>query len=151
MKCFDGTTYTKQLRRRLIGWIVMLIIHIAYLVFLSEIGGGDSRIQTREMHTAMAVIGFGGIAWMTRKIYIIRRLLRNPMMQKEKLINEKDERNRYLHDKSGGDVWDLQLVGLLAVTLTTSMFNREAFFAVSSLLIFSVSLKLGFYLWHSRH
>ena len=40
---------------------------------------------------------------------------------------ELDERNQYLHDKSGGIVADILLAILLFVTLTASMFDMAAF------------------------
>lgn len=151
MKRYNECTYPEKLRRRMIGWSVMLALHIIYLIVLSELGGGDSRVQTNGMHAVMVIIGFGGIGWMGWKINHLRKLLKNPYLRKQNRLNEQDERNRWLHDKSGGDVWDIQFIGLLIVTLTASMFSPSAFHAVLPLLLLAVAVKIGSYVWYSRH
>ena len=63
---------------------------------------------------------------------------------------ETDERNRYLHDKSGGIVLDILLACLLFITLTASLFDMTAFYMSLAILAIAVVLKAGAYLCYSR-
>ena len=56
-----------------------------------------------------------------------KQLLRSRQLPQQQMKTELDERNQYLHDKSGGIVADILLAILLFVTLTASMFDMAAF------------------------
>ena len=68
---------------------------------------------------------------------------------KEQMKLEQDERNQYLHDKSGGTVLDILLVFLMFMTVTTALYNMTAFYISISILAFTVFLKAGSYLFYS--
>ncbi|MDD6682021.1 MAG: hypothetical protein PUE61_02460 [Clostridiales bacterium] len=89
-------------------------------------------------------------------LYIIYRLIRNKKLLKdqkllkEKFLAEKDERRRYLHDKSGGIVWDILLVLLLCAALTAFLYDMAAFYSVYGILLMAVNIKIGFYIYYSK-
>ncbi len=62
---------------------------------------------------------------------------------------EQDERNQYLHDKSGGIILDILLVFLLFITVTTALFNMSAFYISLIILVVTFLLKVGAYLFYS--
>lgn len=68
---------------------------------------------------------------------------------KEQMKLEQDERNQYLHDKSGGTVLDILLVFLLFVTVTTALYNMTAFHISIAILAFAILLKVGTYAFYS--
>lgn len=63
---------------------------------------------------------------------------------------EQDERNQYLHDKSGGIVVDLLLIVQLFVTVTTALYNMTAFHVSVALLAVTILLKSTFYFIYSH-
>lgn len=77
-------------------------------------------------------------------------MLRDRLRLREQLLAERDERNRYLHDKSGGLVMDVLLIGLLFLTCTCALFDMSAFYAAFAALAFAVALKLAAYWWARR-
>lgn len=64
---------------------------------------------------------------------------------------ELDERNQYLHDKSGGIVTDILLLFLLFTTTTAGLFNMAAFYTSFAILAVATFLKLTFYWIYSRN
>ena len=70
--------------------------------------------------------------------------------REEQMLEETDERNRYLHDKSGGLVLDILLACLLFITLTASLFDMTAFYVSFAILAVALILKAGAYLCYSR-
>ena len=83
-------------------------------------------------------------------IILNKKRLRNRILLKQQMLEETDERNRYLHDKSGGLVLDILLVCLLLITLTASLFDMTAFYVSFVILVITVVLKTGAYLYYSR-
>jgi len=71
-------------------------------------------------------------------------------MLRGKKKEEQDERNQYLHDKSGGTVWDIMLICLLFITLTASLTNMAAFYTSFTILSLMVALKCVFYFMYRR-
>lgn len=65
-------------------------------------------------------------------------------------MREQDERNQYLHDKSGGAALDILLVLLLFSTVTAALFSMAAFYAVFPLLLAALAIKAGLYALYSR-
>lgn len=128
----------------------LLILMLVYMVVIGELGFGDSRVMTQFAETFSSVTFFGGMVWVGRKIWKNKQLLRNPWKLKEKAIEEQDERNQYLHDKSGGIVWDVLFVCLLFVTVTTALINMAAFYTSFVLLCVAVALKAATYLIYSK-
>lgn len=70
-----------------------------------------------------------------------KQLLRSRQLLQQQMKTELDERNQYLHDKSGGIVADILLAILLFVTLTASMFDMAAFYTAFSVLAAAILLK----------
>lgn len=75
---------------------------LVYMVIVGELGGGDSRMMTDFANAASDILFFGGLIFVFYRIFRNKRLLKNQMLLKEQLQMEEDERNQYLHDKSGG-------------------------------------------------
>ena len=95
------SNYTQKIQWRIrVLWII-LIFMLIYMVIVGEIGG-DSRIMTNQAHTVSSGIFFGGIIYIIARIIHNKKLIKNRLLLKEQLQMEQDERNQYLHDKSGG-------------------------------------------------
>jgi len=150
MKIFKQCSFSEKVQWRIRGQWVLLALMVVYMVVIGELGLGDSRVMTQFAETFSSITFFGGMIWVSRKIWKNKQLLRNPWKLKEKAIEEKDERNRYLHDKSGGIVWDVLFVCLLFVTVTTALINMAAFYTSFVLLCVAVALKAATYLIFSK-
>ena len=72
------------------------------------------------------------------------------LMEQLELREELDERNQYLHDKSGGVVWDILLIVLLGITVTAALFNMAAFYTSFTILGIAIVLKVSAYWIYSR-
>ncbi|HIY62709.1 MAG TPA: hypothetical protein H9730_04375 [Candidatus Mediterraneibacter stercoripullorum] len=150
MKNYKTQNYSEKIRWRIrISWMI-LILMIIYMIVVAELGGGDSRIVTDLADMVGDIIFFGGIIYVISRIIHNRKLLKNRMLLKEQHLSEQDERNQYLHDKSGGTVMDILMLILLLVTVTASLFNMAAFYTALTILIAAVLLKTGSYLFYSR-
>ena len=150
MKNYKTQNYSEKIRWRIrISWMI-LILMIIYMIVVAELGGGDSRIVTDLADMVGDTIFFGGIIYVISRIIHNRKLLKNRMLLKEQHLSEQDERNQYLHDKSGGTVMDILMLILLLVTVTASLFNMAAFYTALTILIAAVLLKTGSYLFYSR-
>ena len=150
MKNYKTQNYSEKTRWRIrISWMI-LILMIIYMIVVAELGGGDSRIVTDLADMVGDIIFFGGIIYVISRIIHNRKLLKNRMLLKEQHLSEQDERNQYLHDKSGGTVMDILMLILLLVTVTASLFNMAAFYTALTILIAAVLLKTGSYLFYSR-
>ena len=150
MKNYKTQNYSEKIRWRIrISWMI-LILMIIYMIVVAELGGGDSRIVTDLADMVGDIIFFGGIIYVISRIIHNRKLLKNRMLLKEQHLSEQDERNLYLHDKSGGTVMDILMLILLLVTVTASLFNMAAFYTALTILIAAVLLKTGSYLFYSR-
>lgn len=150
MKIFKKRSFSEKVQWRIRGLWVLLALMVVYMVVIGELGFGDSRIMTDFAHAFSSITFFGGMIWVGRKIWKNKQLLRNPWKLKEKAIEEKDERNRYLHDKSGGIVWEILFMCLLFVTVTTALINMAAFYTSFVLLCVAVVLKAATYLIYSK-
>ena len=149
MKSSSDLTYAGRLRRRVrVLWCVAALM-LAYMVIVGETGG-DSRIMSQLAQIVSRVIFFGGLAWVAAAIVRTNKLLKNRAAMRESQLQELDERNRYLHDKSGGTVMDILLLILLFTTLTAALYNMPAFYTSFALLAAAVLLKGGAYLHYSR-
>lgn len=150
MKNYKVLNYSEKIRWRIrISWVI-LILMIVYMIVVAELGGGDSRIVTDLADMVRDIIFFGGIIYVISRIIHNRKLLKNRLLLKEQHLTEQDERNQYLHDKSGGTVMDILMLILLFVTVTTSLFNMAAFYTALTILAAAVLLKAGTYLFYSR-
>ena len=150
MKKYKEWTYTDKIRWRIRALWARLACMLVYMVLVGVLGGGDSRVMTPLARLVSRVIFFGGFGYAAYRIHFNRKLLSNQCLLKEQWKHTQDERNRYLHDKSGGIVVDLLLVLLLFLTLHTSLFNMTAFWVSFFLLAATVVLKSAAYLFFSR-
>ena len=143
-------SYTDRVTWRTRGLWATLALMLVYMVVIAELGGGDSRMMTPLASVMSRLIFFGGMIWVICRIGHNRRLLKNHSMLRAQRLQELDERNRYLHDKSGGTVMDILLLALLFTTLTTALFNMAAFYTSFAVLVLAAALKAGADLIYSR-
>jgi len=150
MKNSNNHSFSHKIKlcSRILGVIVALML--AYMVIISELGGGDSRIMTPLAESVSRIIFFGGLIFVCYRIYFNKKLLENRLLLKEKFLDEQDERNQYLHDKSGGIVVDILMILLLFCTVTTALFNMVAFYVSLSVLTATVLLKWVSYIYYNR-
>lgn len=103
-------SYTDKIKWRIrILWMVLAAM-LVYMVTVAELGGGDSRIMTGLTKQFSSFVFFGGLIYVAYRIVRNKKLLKNRMLLKEQLRMEQDERNQYLHDKSGGIIVDILLL-----------------------------------------
>ena len=148
MKTYKKLSFSDKIRWRIRALWMLLILMLVYMVVIGEMDLGDSRIMTTLADDVSRTIFFGGMIWVIYKIVQNKKILKNQWLLKQKLKDELDERNRYLHDKSGGIVWDIMFVCLLFVILTASLINMPAFYASFTLLCITVLLKLLTYFFY---
>ena len=112
MKFWNQQSYTSKIKRRIrILWL-LIIAMLIYMVVMGEIGG-DSRKMTNFADIASRIIFFGGLIYIIYRIVYWKKVLKNSLLLKEQMLIEQDERNQYLHDKSGGAVLDILFFLLL--------------------------------------
>ena len=150
MKNFDKLNYTEKIRWRIRFLWLLIITMIIYMFLVGETGGGDSRIMTDLANSTSRIIFFGGFLYVVYRFVSLKKLLKNRLLLKEQMRLEQDERNQYLHDKSGGVVIDILLVFLLFVTTTCALYNMEAFYASGIILVVTIVLKATSYILYSR-
>ena len=150
MKIFENMTYTKKIQWRIRILYLLVVFMLIYMVVVSEAGGGDSRRMTDFANIVCDVIFFGGIVYMVYRISMNKRLLKNRILLKEQMRMEQDERNQYLHDKSGGIVFDILLLCVMFITVTTSLFDMSAFYTAVTILIVAIILKIAAYYFFSH-
>lgn len=150
MKNAKRCAYAQIIRWRIrLGW-ALLALMLLYMVIAAEMGGGDSRVVTDLMDMVGDVIFFGGLVFILVRIAHNKRLLRDRARLREEEIRERDERNQYLHDKSGGAALDILLMLLLLSTVTAALFSKAAFCTAFPLLLAALAVKGGLYALYSR-
>ena len=142
-------------RRDRVRWKVrllwlLIVGMLVYMVVVAETGGGDSRIQTRLASSFGSLTFFGSLGVAIWRLVHNRRLLRNRLLMRQEAARERDERERYLHDKSGGLVVDVLLVCLLFMAMTAAMYNMPAFYTAWAALLLTAALKGLAWLIYSR-
>lgn len=141
--------YAQIIRWRIRVSYALLVLMLAYMVLVAEMGGGDSRRMTDLASAVSRLLFFGGFGVVVSRIVHNKRLLRDRARLREQQMREQDERNQYLHDKSGGAALDILLV-LLFATVTAALFSMAAFSAVFPLLLAALAIKGGLYALYSR-
>ena len=139
MKTCKHLTYTRKIQWRIRALWLLLTGMLVYMVLIAELGDTFSRI-----------VFFGGLCYVIGRICKNKQLLRSRQLLQQQMKTELDERNQYLHDKSGGIVADILLAILLFVTLTASMFDMAAFYTAFSVLAAAILLKAAAYWFYSR-
>lgn len=148
MKTYRNLPFSTKIQWRIRGLWCLLFLMLVYMIVIGELGLGDSRVMTSLAWRVSRLIFFGGMIWVVCRIVQNKKNLKYPWRLREQLQKERDERNQYLHDKSGGVVWDVLFVCMLFVTLTTSLVDMPAFYTSFVLLCAAVLLKVAFYLWY---
>lgn len=148
MRKYKQLNYTKKINLRIKMSYVLLVLMLIYMVIMGELGG-DSRIMTNLANFISDCIFFGGIIYIIARIAHNKKLLKNRILLKEQLQTEQDERNQYIHDKSGGLAVDLLLIMELFVTMTTALLNMPAFYTSLVILLVTLFLKAGLYFFYS--
>lgn len=147
MKTFGKLSFTDQIRWRIRGLWFLFASMLVYMVVVGELNLGDSRMMTSLAENVSRIIFFGGMIWVLAKIRNYHKLLENLWALKEKMLLEQDERNRFLHKKSGGFVWDILFFVQLFLTLTASLTDMTAFAFTMCMLAVMIVLKLSAYLY----
>ena len=150
MKSFEARPYSKTIRLRIWGCWAAIVLMTAYMVVLVELGGGDSRVMTKTALLVTRLLYFGGVIYLGVRIHRNKKLLRDRLLLRERREAERDERTRFLHDKSGGLPMDVFLVLAAAVVFGTGLFNMAAFYTAFGLLCAAIALKAGTYLYFDR-
>lgn len=147
---FKNMAYTNAIRWRIRLLYLLLTAMLVYMVVIVELGGGDSRIMTNLAQHFSNLSFFGGMAYVISRIVHNKKLLKNRLLLKEQMLTEQDERNQYLHDKSGGIVLDILLACILFITLTASMFHMGMFYISFAILVLAIALKAAAYYYYSH-
>ena len=127
MKIGKQRAYPQTIRWRIrVLWLVLAALAI-YMIVGVALGGGDSRVITRFGDMVGDILLFGGMVYVICRIIHNKRLLKHREEMKEQQRQELDERNCYLHEKSGGVVMDVLLIAFMAATMTAAYFNTVVF------------------------
>ena len=151
MKKAEPMPFARKIRLRIWGCWAAIIVMTVYMVVLVEIGGGDSRIMTRTAELVTRLLYFGGLIFLIVRIYHNKKLLQNLLLLREKQEAERDERPRWLHDKSGGLPMDILLLVTAVVVFGTGLFNMAAFYTAFGILCAGLLCKGGVYLYYSKN
>ena len=142
--------YQKRIRLRIkLQWALLGLMAV-FMVVVGETGGGDSRKISQTASTVSRILFFGGGIYVAARIAHNRKLLQNKSLLRAQRRKEQDERERFLHDKSGGTVMDVLLLLLLFVTVATAQYDMSAFATAFGILLAAVALKAGAYCVLSR-
>lgn len=150
MRMFDNISFSEKIQWRIRGLRFLLLVMLIYMIVVGELSLGDSRMMTPLAEAVSRIIFFGGMILVVWKIRRYKKLLINQWNLKEKMIQEMDERNRYLYEKSGGIVWDILFFVQLFLTLTASLMNMSAFSYTLCTLGVMILLKSSVYLYLSH-
>lgn len=150
MKTFRDLSFSEKIIRRNRILTGVLILMIIYMIVVGELGFGDSRMMSQLAENTSRIIFFGGMVYLIFKIRQNKKILNNQQLLKQKMIEENDEMNRIIYEKSGGAVWDILLICQLFITLTASLMNMAAFYASIISLGIMVIAKLASYLYLKR-
>lgn len=150
MKRFERPSFLQTIRWRVrLGWAALAAM-LVYMVVVAELGGGDSRTMSDLASSMSRILFFGGMIAVGVRIHHNRKLLRDAALRKEQFVRERDERNRFLHDKSGGAVLDVLLLCIWFVTVTCALFDNAAFLVSFAILVTALALKGAAYFAYSR-
>jgi len=141
----------KRLQRRIrILWCVLAAMTV-YMIAVVEMGGGDSRIMSPLAQYVSRLFYFGTMFLVLWRIVRLKRILKDRRLVKRQMLEERDERNRALHEKSGGTVVDVLLLCLLIVTWTASLFHMAVFYTALAIFCLTAAMKATAYLWYGKN
>ena len=124
MKNSNNHSFSHKIKLRIrVLWIIFVLM-LAYMVIISELGGGDSRIMTPLAESVSRIIFFGGLIFVCYRIYFNKKLLERELMltdnDNELIIDDDDtyERlKRYLIVKKVDDVYKVIFINNLDKTI----------------------------------
>ena len=143
-------SYTKRIQWRIRGIRLLMAAMVGYMLLLVALGGGDSRIMTRTADMVSDLLFFGGLIFLGIRLHRNKKLLRDRQLLQEERLREEDERERWLHDRSGGTVVDILLAVMMCAVFTAALFNMAAFYTAFALLLLTILLKFAAYRLASR-
>jgi len=123
---------------------------LAYMIFVGETGGGDSRKITSIEDNISRLIFFGGLGYVIYRLNYNKKLLRNQKLMILQRLKENDERKQFSHAKSGGIVVDILLIALLFTVCTSALLHLPAFGTALAILIFTIMLKVFAYFIYNK-
>ena len=150
MKNYRNPSFTAKIRTRIRVLWGIFVLMLIYMIIIGELKLGDSRIMTTLSVNVSKFILFGGIGYVIYRIVHNKKLLQYRSLLLEQQKQETDERVQFLYDKTGGIVVDILLVILLFVTCTAAFSNMTAFNISLGILVTTVSLKTGSYIFYNR-
>lgn len=150
MKKILDMPYREKVRWKVRLLWLLIVLMLAYIVVIGETGGGDSRIQTKWADQFGRIVLFGGLGVVIWRLVHHKRVLKDKLLMKQEAMKSRDEREQYLHDKSGGVVVDVLLVCLLFMALTASFYNMPAFHTAYAALLLTAGLKAAAWLFYNR-
>ena len=150
MKSYNNLTFSQRIKCRIYTLRFAAVCMLIYMIVISELGGGDSRIMTPLADVVSDILFYGGLFYVLTRIGKNKKLLQDQHLLKQKMLLEKDERNQYLHDKSGGIVMDIVLLITMFVTCTAALFDMAAFYASFAILMSMIILKIAVWLYFDR-
>lgn len=150
MSRWKNKSFTNKVKFRITMLWIVLILMLIYMVVVGELGLGDSRYMTQLASAVSNIIFFGGMIYVISKLIRNKKLLKNKALLVEEAMENLDERNQFLYDKSGGIVVDILLLFILFVTCTMALWDMEAFYASLSILLVTVISKIVSYFIYSR-
>ncbi len=121
---------------------------IALVVIISLNGGGDSRIIPAN------ILSWGSSALIISLVYIIYRISVYAKLLKDKnelrkyMAKTEDETRRYIHEKSGGEVWTIAFVASVLIAFISAEYDVKAFWAAYAMFVVLVAVKLVFYFYY---
>ena len=129
----------------------LIVAMLAYMVVIGETGG-DSRVMTPWAQQFSNMVFFGGLIVVIWRLVYNKRLLKDQLLMRQDAAKKRDEREQYLHDKSGGVAIDILLVCLLFLSMTAAFYNMPAFYMSFATLILTAAIKaLTWYIYHQTH
>lgn len=150
MKKILEMSYRDKVRWKVRFLRLLIVLMLAYMIVISVTGGGDSRIQTKWADQFGRIVFFGGLGVAIWRLVHHKRVLKDKLLMKQEAMKGRDEREQYLHDKSGGVVVDVLLVCLLFMALTASFYNMPAFSMAYAALLLTAGLKALAWLLYNR-
>lgn len=150
MSDIKNRTFSERIKLRIrLLWGVFLLM-LCYMIIIGQMDLGDSRIMTPLADFASTTIFFGGLVYVIIQIVRNKKILKNRILLLSQSKKEADERQQFLHDKSGGIVVDIMLLFLLFVTCTAALTNMLAFNISFVILAVLIILKAGSYIIYSK-
>ena len=107
MKADSDVNQTKQVKKRIALYWILLVLMFLYIFVALEMGLGDSRKMSVLADVVSRVIIFGGIIFLIAQIVHNRKLLKDANRMQIEFQSKQSEREKLLYEKSGGIVFNI--------------------------------------------